>query len=93
MFPVNWAGALHGLHSPIAATGFCCLYMGEATGKSIPQDLAAVVFVCSYPCCTGDAIILQAVYVPADDMTDPAPATTFIHLDATTVLARSSFVN
>ena len=28
----------------------------------------------------------QAVYVPADDMTDPAPATTFIHLDATTAL-------
>jgi len=32
---------------------------------------------------------VQAVYVPADDLTDPAPATTFAHLDATTVLARS----
>jgi F-type H+-transporting ATPase subunit beta len=31
---------------------------------------------------------LQAVYVPADDLTDPAPATTFTHLDATTVLER-----
>jgi F0F1-type ATP synthase beta subunit len=31
----------------------------------------------------------QAVYVPADDLTDPAPATTFAHLDATTVLSRS----
>ena len=31
---------------------------------------------------------IQAVYVPADDLTDPAPATTFAHLDATTVLAR-----
>jgi F0F1-type ATP synthase beta subunit len=31
---------------------------------------------------------LQAVYVPADDLTDPAPATTFAHLDATTVLSR-----
>ena len=31
---------------------------------------------------------LQAVYVPADDLTDPAPATTFTHLDATTVLSR-----
>ena len=31
----------------------------------------------------------QAVYVPADDITDPAPATTFSHLDATTVLSRS----
>ena len=33
-------------------------------------------------------ILLQAVYVPADDLTDPAPATTFAHLDATTVLSR-----
>lgn len=32
---------------------------------------------------------MQAVYVPADDLTDPAPATTFAHLDATTVLSRS----
>ena len=31
---------------------------------------------------------IQAVYVPADDITDPAPATTFIHLDASTVLSR-----
>lgn len=34
-------------------------------------------------------LLLQAVYVPADDLTDPAPATTFAHLDATTVLSRS----
>lgn len=34
-------------------------------------------------------VISQAVYVPADDLTDPAPATTFAHLDATTVLSRS----
>ena len=32
---------------------------------------------------------MQAVYVPADDLTDPAPATTFAHLDATTVLSRN----
>ena len=32
---------------------------------------------------------IQAVYVPADDLTDPAPATTFAHLDATTVLSRN----
>ncbi|MCQ2461797.1 MAG: F0F1 ATP synthase subunit beta [Clostridia bacterium] len=39
---------------------------------------------------TGDGSItsVQAVYVPADDLTDPAPATTFSHLDATTVLSR-----
>ena len=37
----------------------------------------------------GSITSVQAVYVPADDLTDPAPATTFTHLDATTVLARS----
>jgi F0F1-type ATP synthase beta subunit len=37
---------------------------------------------------TGSITSVQAVYVPADDLTDPAPATTFSHLDATTVLAR-----
>ena len=36
----------------------------------------------------GSVISVQAVYVPADDLTDPAPATTFAHLDATTVLSR-----
>ncbi len=36
----------------------------------------------------GSITSIQAVYVPADDITDPAPATTFIHLDATTVLSR-----
>jgi F-type H+-transporting ATPase subunit beta len=38
---------------------------------------------------TGSITSVQAVYVPADDLTDPAPATTFAHLDATVVLARS----
>ncbi|MEE1007827.1 MAG: F0F1 ATP synthase subunit beta [Agathobacter sp.] len=38
---------------------------------------------------TGSITSVQAVYVPADDLTDPAPATTFAHLDATTVLERS----
>lgn len=37
----------------------------------------------------GSITSIQAVYVPADDLTDPAPATTFAHLDATVVLARS----
>jgi F-type H+-transporting ATPase subunit beta len=38
---------------------------------------------------TGSITSFQAVYVPADDLTDPSPATTFAHLDATLVLARS----
>ena len=37
----------------------------------------------------GSITSVQAVYVPADDLTDPAPANTFTHLDATTVLSRS----
>jgi len=39
----------------------------------------------------GSITSVQAIYVPADDLTDPAPATTFSHLDATTVLSRSLF--
>jgi len=38
---------------------------------------------------TGSITSVQAIYVPADDLTDPAPATTFSHLDATTVLSRA----
>jgi F-type H+-transporting ATPase subunit beta len=38
---------------------------------------------------TGSITSIQAVYVPADDLTDPAPATSFAHLDATTVLSRA----
>merc|ERR1711988_417002 len=37
----------------------------------------------------GSITSVQAVYVPADDLTDPAPATTFAHLNATTVLSRN----
>src|SRR6516165_9202363 len=36
----------------------------------------------------GSITSIQAVYVPTDDITDPAPATTFLHLDASTVLSR-----
>ena len=39
----------------------------------------------------GSITSVQAIYVPADDLTDPAPATTFAHLDATTVLSRQVF--
>ena len=39
----------------------------------------------------GSVTSVQAIYVPADDLTDPAPATTFAHLDATTVLSRAVF--
>lgn len=39
----------------------------------------------------GSITSVQAIYVPADDLTDPAPATTFAHLDATTVLSRQAY--
>jgi F-type H+/Na+-transporting ATPase subunit beta len=39
----------------------------------------------------GSITSVQAIYVPADDLTDPAPATSFAHLDATTVLSRAQF--
>jgi F-type H+-transporting ATPase subunit beta len=42
----------------------------------------------NYSTRNGSITSVQAVYVPADDLTDPAPATTFAHLDATTVLSR-----
>ena len=38
---------------------------------------------------SGSITSVQAIYVPADDLTDPAPATTFAHLDANTVLSRA----
>lgn len=40
----------------------------------------------------GSITSVQAIYVPADDLTDPAPATTFAHLDATTVLSRQVMI-
>ena len=50
--------------------------MGDLQERITSTDVGAITSV-------------QAVYVPADDLTDPAPATAFIHLDATTVLSRS----
>ena len=41
-----------------------------------------------HPTKKGSITSVQAVYVPADDLTDPSPATTFAHLDATVVLSR-----
>ena len=38
---------------------------------------------------TGSITSVQAIYVPADDLTDPAPATTFAHLDTTTILSKA----
>ena len=58
----------------------CLVYgqMNEPPGARLRVGLAGLTITS-----------VQAVYVPADDLTDPAPATTFTHLDATTVLSRS----
>ena len=45
--------------------------------------------LCIYKIALTSHLTQQAVFVPADDLTDPAPATTFAHLDATTVLSRA----
>ena len=61
-------------------------------GSEISALLGRIPSAVGYqPTSTKDGSItsVQAVYVPADDLTDPAPATTFAHLDATTVLSRS----
>lgn len=52
----------------------------------MPAGLGTPTAPASVPWCPP---FLQAIYVPADDLTDPAPATTFAHLDATTVLSRA----
>lgn len=52
-------------------------------------DIAAAAACFSAKASDNSYDCLQAIYVPADDLTDPAPATTFAHLDATTVLSRA----
>lgn len=52
-------------------------------------DVSDSWFLSAPPAPSAPPLQTQAVYVPADDLTDPAPATTFAHLDATTVLSRS----
>ncbi|KAK7684306.1 atp2, beta subunit of the F1 sector of mitochondrial F1F0 ATP synthase [Cerrena zonata] len=59
-------------------------------GSEVSALLGCIPSTVGYqPTLSSDRVALQAVYVPADDLTDPAPATTFAHLDATTVLSRS----
>merc|ERR1711948_49050 len=59
-------------------------------GSEVSALLGRIPSAVGYqPTLATDLASLQAVYVPADDLTDPAPATTFAHLDATTVLSRN----
>ena len=63
----------------------CCIYICLYTYNTI---LCYMYMYYLYYTGVGSITSVQAVYVPADDLTDPAPATTFAHLDATTVLSR-----
>src|SRR5262245_24765785 len=78
----------------------CCLVAGEvsallgrtASAVGYQPTLAAEMGMLQERITStkkGSITSFQAVYVPADDLTDPAPATTFAHLDATIVLERS----
>lgn len=60
--------------------GLVCARTATYTGKHRQERITTTK--------KGSITSVQAVYVPADDLTDPAPATTFAHLDATTVLSR-----
>ncbi|PMG40326.1 hypothetical protein BCU93_10555 [Vibrio breoganii] len=53
------------------------------------QDFIGSIFELMDVPLTSPITSIQAVYVPADDLTDPSPATTFAHLDATVVLSRN----
>ena len=71
---------LIGLPTVFALTFFSKLLLGTDVGE-LQERITSTL--------EGSITSIQAVYVPADDLTDPAPATTFAHLDATTVLARA----
>lgn len=77
---------------------FCCCGVTHLSVQAclrylqpVCQLLELIMFLqmCLHNSLTVYGSVMQAIYVPADDLTDPAPATTFAHLDATTVLSRS----
>ncbi|SAL97496.1 hypothetical protein [Absidia glauca] len=81
------------LLAPYARGGKIGLFGGAGVGKTVLiqeliNNIAKAHGGYSIFCGVGERT-REAVYVPADDLTDPAPATTFAHLDATTVLSRS----
>merc|ERR1711874_482937 len=74
-----------GARARIALTGLTVAeYFRDSQGKDVLLFIDNIFRFTQ----TGSITSVQAIYVPADDLTDPAPATTFAHLDATTVLSR-----
>src|SRR5580692_6237978 len=66
----------------------CALVFGQMNEPPLATDMGALQERITTTT-KGSITSVQAIYVPADDLTDPAPATSFAHLDATTVLSRS----
>ena len=87
--------ALHRQHLPLHAGGLGSVGAARphAVGRRLPADAAVTEMGELQERITstrkGSITSVQAIYVPADDYTDPAPATTFAHLDATTNLSRA----
>merc|ERR1711874_904745 len=74
-----------GARARIALTGLTVAeYFRDSQGKDVLLFIDNIFRFTQ----AGSITSVQAIYVPADDLTDPAPATTFAHLDATTVLSR-----
>ena len=86
--------AVHRQHLPLCAGGQRGFHAAgpHAFRRGLPAHAGQRTWArcrsASPPPRSGSVTSVQAVYVPADDLTDPAPATTFTHLDATTVLSR-----
>src|SRR5437660_532993 len=76
------------LLAPYAKGGKIGLFGGAGVGKTVTIAMGALQERITSTK-KGSITSVQAIYVPADDLTDPAPATSFAHLDATTVLSRS----
>ena len=85
LFGLRPPTADYGVTLPLGLMTFVLIHFNKLRHKKLKGALQERITSTR----SGSITSVQAVYVPADDLTDPAPATTFAHLDATTVLSRS----
>lgn len=85
LFGLRPPTADYGVTLPLGLMTFALIHFNKLRHKKLKGALRERITSTR----SGSITSVQAVYVPADDLTDPAPATTFAHLDATTVLSRS----
>ena len=85
LFGLRPPTADYGVTLPLGLMTFVLIHFNKLRHKKLKGTLQERITSTR----SGSITSVQAVYVPADDLTDPAPATTFAHLDATTVLSRS----